>query len=135
MGVRADNESMRLSRVRSPELLTGVCGLALLVDLFLPWFGAAAAWEAFTVLDLLLALVGAAAVALPVIYASNAKPDAPITATALTVLGGGLATLLVVFRLLDPVGEGGREVGLYLGLLASAGLTAAAWRAMADERS
>ena len=58
-------------------------------------------------LDLLLAVVGAAAVALPLISASNAKTDVPITATALTVLGGGIA---IAARpptgSLDPVGEG-----------------------------
>ena len=123
---------MRSTRVKAPELLAGLCGLALLVDLFLPWFGGADAWETFTIVDLLLAVVGAGAVALPVIYATNSKPDAPISATAITVLGGGVATALVLFRLLDPVGEGGREVGLYLGLLALAGLTAAGWRAMAE---
>jgi len=123
---------MRSSRVNAPELLAGLCGLALLVDLFLPWFGGADAWEAFTIVDLLLALVGAAGVALPVIYATNSKPDAPIAATAITVLGGALTTALVLFRVLDPVGEGGREVGLFLGLLTLAGLTAAGWRAMAE---
>jgi hypothetical protein len=127
--------SMRLNRTSPPELLAGICGLGLLIDLFIPWFEGADAWQAFTVIDVLLALVGAAALALPLISASNPKPDAPITATALTTLGGILATLLVLFRLLDPPGTAAREIGLYLGLLAALGVATAAWRAMADERS
>jgi hypothetical protein len=126
---------MQPSRISPSELLAGICGLALLVDLFLPWFEGTDAWEAFTAIDLLLALVGAIAVALPLISAGNSKPDAPITATALTTLGGIVATLLVLFRLLDPPGAAPREIGLYLGLLAAVGVAVAAWRAMADERS
>jgi hypothetical protein len=126
---------MRLSRVSPPELLVGICGLALLIALFVPWFDGADAWQAFTVIDLLLALVGAAAAALPLIAASNAKPDAPISATALTALGGIVATLLVLFRLLDPPGTASREVGLYLALLAAIGVATSAWRSMADERT
>ncbi len=124
---------MRASRIRPPELIAGVAGLALLAALFLPWFGAADGWEALTVLDLLLAVVGAAAVALPLISASNAKTDVPITATALTVIGGGIASLLVLLRLLDPVGEGSRRTGLYLALGASLAIAAGAWRAMSQE--
>jgi uncharacterized membrane protein len=126
---------MRLSRVSPPELVAGLCGLGLLIALFVPWFDGDDAWQALTVIDLLLALVGAAAAALPLIAASNAKPDAPITATALTTLGGIVATLLVLFRLLDPPGTASRDVGLYLGMLAALGVAAAAWRSMADERS
>jgi hypothetical protein len=126
---------MRLSRVSPPELVAGLCGLGLLIALFVPWFDGDDAWQALTVIDLLLALVGAAAAALPLIAASNAKPDAPITATALTTLGAIVATLLVLFRLLDPPGTASRDVGLYLGMLAALGVAAAAWRSMADERS
>jgi hypothetical protein len=126
---------MRLRRVSPAEALTGICGVGLLIALFVPWFDGADAWEAFTVIDLLLAPVGATAAALPVISASNAKPDAPITATAFTALGGVVATLLVLLRLLDPPGPASREVGLYLGLLAALGVAAAAWKGMADERT
>jgi hypothetical protein len=80
-------------------------------------------------------VVAAAGVAIPLISASNAKSDAPITATAITALGAIIATALVLFRVLDPVEGGSREPGLYLGLVACAGLSAAAWRAMADERA
>src|SRR5687768_9019102 len=124
---------MRLSRIRPGEAVTGLCGLVLLIALFAPWFGDADAWEAFTVADLLLAMAAAMAIALPIVSASNAKPDAPISASALTVLAGFVASLLVLYRLLDPVGDGSRRIGLYLAVLASLGVTGAAWRAMSEE--
>jgi hypothetical protein len=126
---------MRLSRVRPAEALTGVFGLTLLVALFVPWFEGANAWEAFTVTDFLLALVAATAIALPVICASNEKTDAPITAAVWTVIGGGIASVVVLYRLLDPVGDGSRRIGLCLGVIASIGIAAASWRAMSDERT
>jgi hypothetical protein len=124
---------MRADRVKRSELVVGICGAGLLITLFVPWFGEADAWQALTFLDLLLALVGSAGVAVPVISASNAKTDAPITATTLTTLGGIVAILLVLFRLLDPPGEASREAGAYIGLAATLGLAVAAWRAMSDE--
>jgi hypothetical protein len=127
-------DAMRFGRVSPPEALTGICGAGLLVDLFFPWFDEVDAWGAFAIIDLMLAAVGAAAAALPLISASNSKPDAPITATAFVALGGVVAVLLVLLRLLDPPGSASRELGLYLGLLAALGVAAAAWRSMADER-
>jgi hypothetical protein len=124
---------MRLSRVRPGEAITGIFGLVLLIALFAPWFEDADAWEAFTVVDLLLAVTAAIAIALPVISASNVKTDAPISASALTVLAGFIASVVVIYRLLDPVGDGSRRIGLYLAAIASLGITAAAWRAMSDE--
>jgi hypothetical protein len=126
---------MRLRRVRPLELATGASGAALVIALFAPWFEGADAWEAFSIVDLLLATVAAAAIALPVIAAVNSKTDAPIAATALTALGGIVASVLVLYRLLDPIGDGSRRIGLYLGIVASLGIAAGAWRAMADERA
>ena len=124
---------MRLSRVRPGEAMAGLFGLLLLVSLFVPWFEDADAWEALTVVDLLLATTAAMAIALPVISASNAKTDAPISASALTALAGFIASVLVLYRLLDPVGDGSRRIGLYLALIASLGITVAVGRAMSDE--
>ena len=70
-----------------------------------------------------LRLAAAMAIALPVISASNAKTDAPITASALTVPAGFLAWSSFLYRLLDPVGDGSREIGLYLAAVASLGIT------------
>jgi hypothetical protein len=48
---------------------------------------------------------------------------------------GGLAFLLVLYRIINPPGEGDvdREIGIWLGLLATAGITAGGWLGMQEE--
>jgi hypothetical protein len=126
---------MRLDRLRSGELLAGTGGALLVVALFLPWFGDADAWQAFDVLDLVLLLAGLTGVAVAVIAAANAKSDAPIASAALIVPVGLLATLLVLYRVLDPVGDSSRRIGLYLGLAGGAAIAYGCWRSIRDERA
>ena len=123
--------------------VAGGSGLALLLFMFLPWFGgdrlvelptagvvtaegeSSDAWESFAVIDLILFATAAVAIS----YALTELPP-PIVVTA----AGALATALVVFRIVDPpslntlvgqVDSGvGRRIGVFLGLLASAGIAA-----------
>ncbi|MEK6278103.1 MAG: hypothetical protein AABM29_08830 [Actinomycetota bacterium] len=126
---------MRLERLRSGDWLAGAGGALLLVALFLPWFGEADAWRAFDVVDVILLIAALAGVGVAVFAAANAKTDVPITSSALTAPVGAIATLLVLYRLIDPVGGLDREVGLYLGLLAAGWITYGSWRSTRDERT
>ena len=123
-------------RLRWSEALAGLASALLLASLFLPWFGPSdvTAWEAFALIDLLL--LGAAALGLFMAFAAAAytKPDVPITTEALSVVVGVVATLLVIFRLIDPVNGATREVGLYIGLAGALGLLIGAWGAVRSER-
>jgi hypothetical protein len=121
-------------RIRPAEALAGVGGLALLVSLFLPWFGELDAWHSLSGIDLVIALTAALAIAVPVVAASNSKTDGPVTVEAATTLFATLAALLVALRVLDPVG-GSRRGGLFLALGAAIVAWLGAWRAMADERT
>jgi uncharacterized membrane protein len=117
------------------ELTAGLAGAALLVSLFLPWFGpdpAASGWEALSVLDLVLAAVAVGAVSLPMLRATQRKTDLPIIVTSLVALVAIVASVMVLYRLADPAGDG-REIGLYLGLAAVFGVSAGAWAAMRNE--
>jgi hypothetical protein len=130
---------MDLRRLRAGEWITAASGLALLVSLFLPWYGAAEAafsgWEWLAVLDVVLALVATLAVALLVITATQAQPAVPIAFTVPVTFAGALAVLLVLIRVADlPDGVAGREWGLWLGLGAALGITAGSLVAMRDER-
>jgi hypothetical protein len=120
---------MNPRRVRPAEWGTGACGLLLLLSLFLPWFGVDA-WHTYDVTDLILALVAAVAIALPVICLTNGKTDGPISASAATVLAGAVASVLVIWSVIDPASGGGSGAGLYLALAASLGVMVFAWRAM-----
>jgi hypothetical protein len=130
---------MDLRRLRSGEWVAAVSGVALLVSLFLPWYGAgpqdASAWEALAAIDIALALVAASAVALLVITASQRVPAVPIALSAFVTLAGLIGLLLVLVRVASVPGDfDGREWGLWLGLVATIGIVAGGSFAMRDER-
>jgi hypothetical protein len=95
----------------------GASGLLLLVALFLPWYelgeglvvappdlldAHASAWDAFSVVDLILALGALAAIAVVVVTAVHATPAVPLAMQSLVTLFALLLLLLVIFRLADP---------------------------------
>jgi hypothetical protein len=128
---------MDLRRLRVGEWIVGVCGLLLLVALFLPWYSepSSTAWEAFTVLDVILALLALEAISVPIVTAAHRVPALPLTVESLTALFGLLALVLVLIRLLNLPGDAdGRDIGLWLALAATLGITAGALVGMRDER-
>ena len=64
---------MDLRRLRSGEWIAGVSGLVLLVALFLPWYsddgGSRTGWQSLGALDVVLAVVALAAIAIPIVTA------------------------------------------------------------------
>jgi hypothetical protein len=53
--------------------------------------------------------------------------------SALTALAGAAGLLIVLYRVLDPVGTAGRDYGLLVALAASLLVLAGGWRAMIPE--
>jgi hypothetical protein len=142
---------MDLRRLRAGEWLAFAGGVALLVSLFTDWYGISVedpgtsvelssgftAWQSFSVIDILLAMVAAAAIGLAVIQAVQTRPALPVAASVLTVVIGAAGVLLVVFRLIAQPGPNefvDIRAGAWLGLAATAAITLGAWMAMADER-
>ena len=131
---------MDVRRLRAGEWMAAASGTALLAALFLPWYGldggrAASAWESLAALDIVLALIGVAALALLLVTAGQRVPAVPIALAALLVLGGLFAALLVALRVLNlPDGAAGREWGLWLALAASLGILCGGVLALRDER-
>ncbi len=124
---------MRAGRIRRGEVVAGIGGAALLASLLLPWFEPGrSGFSSLAVAGLFVAAAALAAIALPLISASQEKTDAPIVAATLTALASAIAIAIAVFRLLDPIG-GGREPGLWLALAASLTTFVGAWSAMSDE--
>jgi hypothetical protein len=127
---------MDLRRLRAGEWILAVSGGALFVSLFLPWYGASiTAWEAFTVIDVILAVIAAVAVAVLLITAAQSVPAVPIMLESLVTLAGLVATVLVLIRVVDlPDAAAGREWAVWLGLAGAVGVTAGGLIAMRDER-
>jgi hypothetical protein len=128
---------MDLRRLRVGEWIVGACGVLMLVALFAPWYGnpSSSAWEAFTILDVILALLALAALSVPLVTATHRVPAVPLAIESLTALFGLLALVLVVIRVLNlPDDLHGREWGLWLGLVAALGIVAGGLVAMRDER-
>jgi hypothetical protein len=131
---------VELSRLRQGEVLAGVGGLALLIVMFLDWYsfrgGGLSAWQAFSVTDLILALAGLAGIGLAVITASRRSPALPVAASVITATLGALATLLVLYRILNQPGPNEFlevELGAFLGFLSVLAVAVGGWRSMRDE--
>jgi hypothetical protein len=145
------------SRLSQGELIAGIAGLVLLIDLWFKWYGvkvsgaggvlkgfsigvSANAWEAFGLIDLILFLVALVCIGVAVTRALNRMPDLPYPPATIIAIAGGLALLLILFRtIVTPVDTNGvdgidvtRKIGLWIGLLSAAAITYGGWRAMQE---
>ena len=131
---------MDLRRIRAWDWLTGLGGVVLLVALLLPWYGrgsgaSATGWEALSAVDIVLAVVAAAAIALPVVTAFHRTAAVPQAMTACITVLAFAGAVLAVLRLIDPPGlADGREAGVWIAAGAALTLLVSAWRSMADPR-
>jgi hypothetical protein len=138
-----------MENLRTGERIAGIAGVALLIIMFLNWWGApeieieglgtvggtgtANAWEAADVLDILWALAAISGIALALMAATSSQVNMPVAMSAITAGLGGLATLFILYRIIDPPFDADREYGVFLGLVAAAGITYGGWVAMQEE--
>src|SRR3954470_13252697 len=95
---------MDLRRLRVGEWLAAASGAALLVLLFIPWYGDDSAWEAFAVTDVFLALVAIAALTLAFLTATQKTVAVPLALNAMLAPVTVVALLLVIIRLAHAPG-------------------------------
>lgn len=142
---------MDTSKLSLGDQIAAASGVALLVVLFLPWYGvdvnvagfsaseSVNAWEAMSFIDILLFLVALVAIGVPVARATGSLPD-DLPGPLLILAAGALGILLVLFRLIDipapdvpSIAEDsvdfGRKIGIFLGLIATVGISYGGWRA------
>ena len=77
------------------------------------------AWQAFSEIDVLLALFALPAIGVPISAALSKVPTAPVAFTVISTCASFLAVLLVLFRLLDQPGSNALvavKYGAWIGL-------------------
>jgi hypothetical protein len=127
--------------LRLGELVGAVSGLGLLVVTFLPWFSAGqvdlTAWQAFTVVDLVLVAAVIMSLSVAVVMITGLSVSYPVAGSAIATGAGLLAFVLVLIRLIEPPGGSGveREAGVWLGLLACAGIVLGGYLGMQEPNS
>jgi hypothetical protein len=137
-------------RMHRGELIAAGGAILLLAALFfLPWFALSAGggltstaamrvsldgWHALTTTRWVLLLTIGVTIALVVFTASQRAPALPVTSSLLTCVFGGLASLLVVFRLIDHPGLTARA-GVYVGLAAALAVAYGGYLSLRTESS
>jgi hypothetical protein len=120
-------------RINASQILVVVGGVALFVSLFLNWYegrfsgeSALTAWTAFELLDLLLAGLALAAIAVAVPVRREPGAASIVAERWLPWLGLAALVLVVTSFLNDPPGarDRGLEVGAWIGLAGAVALAA-----------
>lgn len=155
---------MDTSNLGRGALVAGVSGALLFIFMFFSWYGAGGvadelveqaqeaaeqlgvpgpenasttvnAWESFDIIDLILFVAAAAGIAFAVTALMGVSVELPVAMSAIVTGLGAFAFLLVLYRLINPPGDGDvdREIGIYLGLLASAGIGIGGYLGMQEE--
>jgi hypothetical protein len=141
-----------MDNLRTGEKIAGASGVALILIMFIfDWFSVSAeggigpsfggnAWEVFGGIDIVLFLAALAGIALAAMALTQSNVDIPVALSAITAGLGVLATVLVLFRIISPPDGGlddlvdvGRSIGVFLGLIAAAGVAYGGWTAMQEE--
>jgi hypothetical protein len=149
---------MEADKLSTGEKIAAVSAILLFVFMFFDWFGVevsgvpgfsgdvagtgGSAWDALDVIPIFLMLAIVAAIGVAVIRLTDADLEPPVSLNAIVAALGGLAVLLILYRILDQPGGGefgGVEVdttlklGIFLSLLAAAGIAYGGYSAMREE--
>jgi hypothetical protein len=152
-----------MGRLRPADVLAGIGGVVLLGSLSLSWYGInvgalirggspagdgvlnvlntfstpdITGWQAFSVIDILLALAALLAIGVPVTSALARSPAKPVAFALLATVAGFLAVLLVLYRIVNQPGSNAVvtvKAGAWIGLAGAVLAFAGSWLALADD--
>ncbi|HKH22165.1 MAG TPA: hypothetical protein VKA88_00970 [Solirubrobacterales bacterium] len=140
---------MDANRLSQGQLIAAISAIALFIISFLPWFGISGGvvvqgvgavggstnfslWEAENPLDIYLMIVILVALVPAVLALAGGAGDAPLAPFA-TALLAGVGTLLILYQVFDTPGDADRKVGLFLGLIACAGVAVGGYLSMQED--
>jgi hypothetical protein len=149
---------MEADRLSTGEKISAVSAVLLFVFMFFDWFGAkvegvpgfsgsveagGSAWDALDVIPIFLMLAIVVTIGVALIRLTDADVEPPVSMNAIVAALGGLAVLLILYRIVDPPGGGDAiagvgvditlKLGIFLGLLAAAGIAYGGYSAMREE--
>ena len=149
---------MDLDKLSTGEKIAGVSGVLLFIFMFFDWFsvevsggsgffsasavGGGSAWDALDFIPIVLVVAILAALGVAALRLTDSVYEPPISANAVVAVLGGISVLLILFRIIDTPGVGSvpglsvdvsPSVGIFLGLIAAAGIAYGGYRAMQEE--
>jgi hypothetical protein len=143
---------MDFSKLRTGELIAGVCGVLLLIVMFFSWYGIGGAagnilsaanvdttvnaWKAFDFIDIVLFVTALVAIGAAVLAASGRSVALPVAASVVVTVLGIIVALLVLYRIINQPGPNDVvdvKFGAYLGFLLCLGIAGGGFLSMADE--
>jgi hypothetical protein len=143
---------MDVSKLTQGEKIAGISGVLLLLIMFIfDWFSVEAAggvgpsfggnaWDTMELIRWILLLAALAAIALAIVGAQANEPNMPVALSAITAGLGILGVIFVIIRIISPPDGGlgdlvdvNRSIGVFLGLIAVAGVAYGGWTAMQEE--
>jgi hypothetical protein len=151
---------MDVDKLSTGEKIAGVSAVLLFIVMFFDWFGVevsgsngfsgtvpgagGSAWDALEFIPIILVITIVVALINVFLRLSDSEYEPPISMNVAVAVLGGLSTLLVLFRIIDPPGfgtfggvtvDGTLEFGIFLGLVTAAGIAYGGYRGMQEEGS
>jgi hypothetical protein len=149
---------MDVDKLNTGEKIAGVSAVLLFIFMFFTWFGVevsgsggfsgtvpgagGSAWDALDFIPIVLVVTIVVALVNVFLRLSDSDYEPPVSMNVAVAILGGLSTLLVLFRIIDPPGFGSfggvsvdatLELGIFLGLLTAAGIAYGGYRGMQEE--
>jgi hypothetical protein len=151
---------MDVDKLNTGEKIAGVSAVLLFIVMFFDWFGVevsgsngfsgtvpgagGSAWDALEFIPIILVITIVVALINVFLRLSDSDYEPPVSINVAVAVLGGLSTLLVLFRIIDPPGFGTfggitvdatLEFGIFLGLVTAAGIAYGGYRGMQEEGS
>jgi hypothetical protein len=149
---------MEVDKLSTGEKISAASAVLLFVFMFFDWFGvkvsgvtgfsgtvsgnAGSAWDTLDVIPIFLMLAIVAAIGVALIRLTDADLEPPVSLNAIVAALGGFAFLLILFRIVDPPTltsfpgvsvDTTLQFGVFLGLIAAAGVAYGGYSAMREE--
>jgi uncharacterized membrane protein YhaH (DUF805 family) len=148
---------MNVDKLAKGEKIAAVSAILLFIFMFFDWFGAkvsgvagfsgsvpggGSAWDALDVIPIFLMLAIVVAIGVAVVRLTDADLELPVSLNSIVAALGGLAVLLVLYRMIDTPGGGEfggvsvdttLKLGIFLSLIAAAGICYGGYSAMREE--